>query len=375
MTGTTPKSARGAILPAYLETSFPAFVPMAEGGDGPDDTLARLNLNEAMVPPSPAALDAARAALDHVHRYPDDYGTALKQALSDHLGVAPEALHLGCGSSELLFAAVRISVGAGDHAVLPDPTFPICAKTIVQTGGRMTQVPVRADGANDVDAMLAALTPETRLLYICTPNNPTGADLDESDLAQVIAGVPDTCLLVIDEAYVEFAIAQGGADALSLIGARKGPWMITRTFSKAYSLSGLRVGYAIASEGEVTQALNQLRAAFTVNRPALAAARAALADQDYLADTLRQTIAAREDLAAALAELDCLVLPSRANFVTIRPRSVPAKTLAEQARDADILVQAMPWPDDLGSLRITVGTPAQNEALLAVLRAAMAMAT
>ncbi|MGJ8624685.1 MAG: pyridoxal phosphate-dependent aminotransferase [Yoonia sp.] len=372
MTGTTAKSGRtGAIRPALLETRFPTFIPSYEGESGPDETLGRLNLNEAIFPPSDAAIAAARDALAFSHRYPDDFGTALKSELSTRTGIAPEAIHLGSGSSELLFAAVQISIEAGDHAVLPAPTFPVCAKAITHAGGRMTQVPVRADGANDVDAMLAAITAETRLFYLCTPNNPTGADLSADDLARAIANVPDQCLLLIDEAYMEFAVAEGGVDALSLIGDRSGPWMITRTFSKVYCLSALRVGYAFSSGGDVSQALNQVRANFTVSRPALAAALAALKDDDYLRHVLSATINARHELAKGLSGLACSVLPSRANFLTVRPHSVSAVKLAAQARDAGLLVQAMPWPDAIGSLRLTIGTPSQNETLLAVLRAGL----
>jgi histidinol-phosphate aminotransferase len=374
MTGTTPEEARGAILPTLLETRFPSFLRQRGDAGGLDESPARLNLNEAMMPPSPAALEAAHAALALSHRYPDDYGTTLKKALSERTGIAPEAIHLGCGSSELLIAAVHICIGKGDHAVLPAPTFPTCAKVITLVGGKMTQVPVTKNGANDVDAMLAAITPDTRLFYLCTPNNPTGASLSKSNLARAIAGVPDQCLLLIDEAYMEFAVAEGDTDALSLIGARLGPWLITRTFSKAYCLSALRVGYAFSSGGAVTQALNQIRTNFSVNRPALAAALAALQDEAYLNDVLTRTIRARQDLATSLTTLDCTVLPSRTNFLMIRPHSVAATDLAERARKAGILIQALPWPDERGSLRVTIGTPAHNQQLLTALRDALTAA-
>lgn len=371
MIGTMPKARSGAIRPVMSEAGFPGFVPLADVEGGPDRAFARLNLNEAMHPPSPAAINAAQQALANSNRYPDDLGTDLRAALADHIGVDVDRLHLGCGSSELLVAAVQIAIAPGDHAIVPSPTFPVCAKRVVLADGRLTEVPVRADGSNDVGAMLAAITDDTRLFYVCTPNNPTGADLTASDLERVIAGVPDGCLLLIDEAYVEFAIAEGGVDAISLIGQRVGPWMITRTFSKAYCLSALRVGYAISSPGAVTQGLIQNRSSFSVSRPALAAASAALRDQDYMQNVLANTIAARQELAVGLNGLGCTVLPSRANFLTVRPHEVPAADLAQLARDAGILIQAMPWPDDKGSLRITVGTPPENQRLLDVLAPAL----
>lgn len=198
--------------------------------------------------------------------------------LASRLGVPAERIVIGAGSNELLFASGEIALDPGDEAVAPDPGFVTYAKIIAMRDAIYVGVPVRTDGV--VDAIMAAVTPSTRLVYVATPNNPTGGMLVQDEAERLIAQLPDHLLLHYDEAYYEFGCHAGGPEALPLLGRRRGPWIVTRTFSKAYSLAGARVGYGIASSREIADAYLKIRINFSVNAIALAGARAALDEAD-----------------------------------------------------------------------------------------------
>jgi histidinol-phosphate aminotransferase len=341
--------------------------PIAEPDHHPQPGVRRLNLNESLHQPSPLALEAMEQAIHYANYYPDNSASALTNLISERTKVPQENIRFGNGSSELLLAIGKIAIEQGDEAIVPAPTFPMLAESVVMAEGELVNVPVDDQGRNNVPAMLDAITSKTRIFYLCTPNNPTGGVLDKNDLKFAIEKVPDTCLLVFDEAYAEFAELEGTPDILSLLDARRGQWIITRTFSKAYALAGLRLGYALTSDPELTQALIQVSPSFVANRVAMAAAEAAMRDQDYLKKTLENLIAERKRLSDVLEQLGCRILPSGANFVTVRP-PIPAKPLADRLAENDILVQPMLWPDENGSLRITIGTSEDTDAVIEVLR-------
>lgn len=355
-------------LPRISAIAFPMLPPLPEQGRGPNPDLTRLNLNESPYPPSPHALAAAQTALIWANRYPDHHCTELAAEISARTGVAPDCISFGNGSGELLVQTALIALQPGDEAVMPSPTFPTCGKGVQMAGARIVNVALRADGVNDVPAMLAAITPRTRLFYLCTPNNPTGGALTAAELSLAIAAVPDTCLLVIDEAYHEFALREGGAKLLPLLAGRRGPWVVSRTFSKAYCMAGLRVGYLLCSSAALTLGFTRIRHNFNVSRPSLAAAVAALRDDAHMTATTDKIIAERAYLAGQLARLGASHLPSAANFLTIRSPRPAADIVAALAR-AHIAVQALAWPDALGAVRITIGTRADSDRLLAVLQA------
>lgn len=340
--------------------------PLFEPDHAPDESQRRLNLNESLHPPSPKALEAMEKALRFANYYPDNSGSALMALISERTGVPVENIRFGSGSSELLLAIGKIAIEAGDEAIVPTPTFPMLGESVIMAGGKLVNIPVDHQGCNDIDAMLAAVTPKTRIFYLCTPNNPTGGVLSETDLKRAIEEVPDTCLMVFDEAYAEFAEHEGTADLLKLLKKRNGQWIITRTFSKAYSLAGLRIGYALASDSDLIRGLIQVSPSFVVSRVAMAAAEAAMRDQDYLAETLDDLIAQRKRLSEVLAQLGCNILPSGANFITARTPA-PAKLIAAKLAEDGILVQPLPWPDENGALRITIGQSADIDAVIAAL--------
>lgn len=329
-----------------------------------------LHLNESPYPPSPAAIDAMRAAAGSVNRYPDHDGTALVEALGRMYGVAPDRIVIGAGSNELLFASASLALDAGDEAAAPVPGFPAYAKGTALAGGRMVGVPVRSDGVVDIPAMLAAVTGRTKLVFVSSPHNPTGGLLPEAEIRRLVNELPAHPLLHFDEAYYEFGLAAGGPETLPILSGRKGPWIATRSFSKAYGLAGARVGYGIASSADVAEAYRRARINFTVGAASLAGALAALGDRKHLDMIVEHTGSERMWLAGRLRELGLGTLPSAANFVTVlTPRSSAdvGRSLAEE----HIHVVTMPWRDTPGALRITIGTREDSEAVVSSLAAVL----
>jgi histidinol-phosphate aminotransferase len=333
--------------------------------------VRRLNLNESAMPPSPRAVIAMESAAKEVSAYPDHGCFALRRRLAESTGVPPARILFGNGSGELLIASAMVALGPGDEAVVPVPTFPAITKGIALAGGRHISVPVGPDGVVDGGALLAAVTPRTRLVYTCTPNNPTGGAMTAEALRQLAAEATRDVLLVVDEAYFEFGQASGAASALEAMSERDGPWLLTRTFSKAYALAGMRIGYAFASDDAIASALEKLRGSFNISRVGIAGAAAAFDDEPYMRALVQATIDERARLAAGLAQLGFTTLPSDANFVTAYGRA-PASALATRLADAGILVQALAWPDSVGSLRISVGSFDDTDSVLGAIEHACA---
>jgi len=345
----------------------PMLVPAELGAQWPPRSL---HLNESPFAPAPAVLAAMQQAVTEANRYPDHEGHALIAALSQRFGVAADRLVIGAGSNELLFGSGEIALDPGDQGIAPDPGFITFNRAIALRGGEYIGVPLRADGGADIAAMLAAVTPRTRLFFIASPHSPSGSMLTGDEIEHLVAELPDHVLLHYDEAYYEFGRHAGGFEALPLLGRRKGPWIATRTFSKAYSLAGARIGYGIASSVALADAYRKVRATFSISAMALAGAMAALADTDYLKMLLDFTALERVRLAGALAQLDMCALPSAANFImAITPR--PAGELAAALQKENIFVLALPWHDTPGALRVTVGTREDNDAVISGLHRAM----
>lgn len=335
--------------------------------------LRSLHLNEASMPPSPRVIEAMHDALIGLNRYPDHDGTTLCRAIAERLDVDADRVVVGSGSNELLFVSAAIALEPGNEVVAPSPGFPTYARSAALNGAVHVGVPLLADGDIDIDAMLAAVTPATRLLFVSSPHNPTGALLDTAHVEQLVAHTPPEVLLHFDEAYYEFGRHAGGPDTLPLLQRRSAPWISTRTFSKAYSLAGARIGYGICSSAELAFAYRAARGSFSVNAIALAGALAAWQDSGHLQHLLDHTAHERRRLAEGLARLGFDVLPSAANLLTaIAPR--PASALAAALREKNIYVSAMPWPDTPGALRISIGSSEDTDAVCAVLGAVLKQA-
>ncbi|MBV8537017.1 MAG: aminotransferase class I/II-fold pyridoxal phosphate-dependent enzyme [Alphaproteobacteria bacterium] len=330
-------------------------------------TTLRLHLNESPTPPSPRAVAAMQTAAADVHRYPDNDPAVLAAALSASLGVRPGRLVFANGSSELLLHAAQLVLRPGDEAVVPIPSFPLYEKAIGIQHGRAVGVPTTPDGRVDVPAMLAAIGPRCRLVYAATPNNPTGGLLDAAAIDALAQGVPDDVLLLLDEAYYEFGRDAGGPETLPILGRRRGPWIATRTFSKAHGLAGIRIGYGIAQSTVLADRFRSLRLNFTLNHVAQAGALAALADDVHTRSVLASAAVARAGLAASLSVLGFDVFPSATNFVTARTRE-PAARLVQALAERGILVMPFAWPGAPNVVRISVGSPDDVAAVLTALR-------
>ena len=325
-----------------------------------------MNLNEGAWPPSPLAIDAMKTSLCLGNSYPDHDCMELAFLISNQTGIATDRISFGNGSGELLIAAATISINRSDNAIFPSPTFPTCAKGVQLAGGHCISVPVTQEGICDIEAMLDHVDENTGLFYVCTPNNPTGGKLDPALLRLAVSKVPNDCLLVVDEAYYEFSAFESDPQTLEILSKRTGPWVVTRSFSKAYCLAGQRIGYVLTSDVDLQRAFWKLRGNFNVNRAGTSGAIGAMRDVSYLNMVLTDTITQREALRINLEKLGFHVFPSSANFLTARPLKSALYVAAELAKQ-NILVQFLPWPDEHGSLRITIGRAGQMERLVTAL--------
>lgn len=333
--------------------------------------LLELGSNENPFGPSPTVMPAIQAELTQLHRYPDPAGKALKQRIAERHGVSEEHIVLGNGSHELLMQLAQVFTGPDDEVLLSRYCFavyPIAAKAAGAALVFADALPAEHAMAlgHDLDALAAAITPRTKLICFANPNNPTGTWFGSAPLADFMTRVPADVLVLVDEAYIEYVSDPALSSALEM--RRRFPNMIvTRTFSKAFGLAGLRVGYAVA-EPALLALLEPIRESFNVNGVALAAARAALADTAHLQEVVAQTLEEREWLAAALADFGLRVLPSQTNFLLVH--FGPETSAVEQALFARGIVVRPMAGYGLGEyLRITVAGRSENERLLVAIRA------
>jgi histidinol-phosphate aminotransferase len=324
------------------------------------DETADLSGNENPLGPSPHAVAAMQRAMCQLQRYPDKEGSALRNRLGQFCAAAPSQIVLGNGASELIDLAARAWLQPCDEMLLPVPAFPSYLSAARRA--RATPVTVTMPGGYcDVDALIAAITPATRLVVAVTPHNPCGTLLSPADLARLLAALPHEACLLLDEAYREFAAADAVPDLSSLFSSGKNLFVI-RSLSKAYGLAGVRIGYGIASPALAAQ-LDALRQPFNTSSLAQAAALAALDDDEFLARTVAHNAEGRSCLERGLAALGVEFTPSEANFVLFQ--SGPNGVAALAARG--ILVKCMARFGLPGYARVSVGRAADNARFLAAL--------
>ena len=324
--------------------------------------VVKLASNENPLGPSPRAIEAVQRALANVHRYPDGASFALRSKLVEKLGVAPEQLVFGCGADELLELVAKSFLGPGDEAVFAWPSFAMYPIVTKGMGATPILVPLDADLVHDLDAMAAAITERTRVVMVCNPNNPTGTSVGAAAFDRFAASLPDDVVLLIDEAYVDFARRADFPDALGWVARRPGT-VTVRTFSKIAGLAGLRVGYAVADR-ELAGYLERARHPFNVNLLAEAAAVAAIDDHEHLDRTVRQNTEGLGYLRRELGALGIETWPSEANFVLAKPGPGTYERLLREGVIVRPLV-GFGMPDHV---RITVGRPEENERLVKALR-------
>ena len=357
-------------LTSYGGPEDPAQV--AERLGQPIDSIIKLDANENPFGPSPLVLEALSQYKTY-HVYPDAAQRQARQALSDYVGVPPEHLMLGNGADELIDLLMRAYVDPGDVVLDFPPSFGMYALNAQIQDARVVEVPRDDRFDIPIDDALAAIAPRTKLILLTSPNNPTGNVLPTADVRRLLA---TGRLVVLDEAYAEFAIADGQGFESMIGEVPAHPNLIVlRTFSKWAGLAGLRIGYAVLPLG-VAEHLWKLKPPFNTNVAALAALRESLADRDYLMDNVGRVVVERERLLRDLAAVPILrPFPSRSNFILCDVTGADARDVREQLANRGILIRHYATPRLSNSLRISVGRPEQNEALLAALHEIAGAAT
>ena len=328
--------------------------------------IVKLASNENPLGPSPLALAAAQDALHDMALYPDGAGFSLKTKLSAKLGVATSQIVLGNGSNDVLDIAAQAFLSPATssvHAQHAFAVYPIAAQTV---GAQSIVVPAK-DYGHDLPAMRAAIRDDTRVLWIANPNNPTGTFLPWAEIEAFLETVPPQVLVVLDEAYGEYLPPAERCDTAAWL-ARFPNLLITRTFSKAYGLAGLRVGYGLGHP-DVIDLMNRVRHPFNVNLPALAAAEAALDDTEFLARSYALNSAGRAQLVAGLAELKIETVPSKGNFLLAKVGD--AARINGELLKRGVIVRPVANYGLPEFLRVSVGLAGQNARFLDALRACL----
>ncbi|MBB3103597.1 histidinol-phosphate transaminase [Azomonas macrocytogenes] len=364
----------------FLAQALPCVQKLSPYVPGkPVDELAReLNLdpagiiklasNENPLGPSPKALAAIRAELPELTRYPDGNGFELKQRLAQCHGVQMNQITLGNGSNDVLDLIARAYLAPGLNAVFSQYAFAVYPISTQAVGATGKVVPARQWG-HDLEAILAAIDADTRVVFLANPNNPTGTWFGPDALSAFLERVPENVLVVLDEAYIEYAEGEELPNGMSYL-ARHANLLVSRTFSKAYGLAALRVGYAVSS-AQIADVLNRVRQPFNVNSLALVAACAALGDTDYLQEGRRVNAAGMRQIEQGLRELKLDWIPSRGNFIAVN-FARDAAPINQALLKEGVIVRPIGGYGMPDFLRVSIGLEHENERFLQALRKVLA---
>jgi len=324
--------------------------------------IARLASNENPYGCSPAVKESLVDSGYEPWRYPDSHCRALKQALADSLGVDPGNVVVGNGSEEIISAISRAVLQPGDEVVTVTPSFGLHEIEPLAVGARVTKIPLTAELEFNVGALHEAILRRPKLVFLSSPSNPVGCILNKEDLELLLSAVSNETLFVLDEAYYEYA-AKELPDSMALLQTTKAPMVVLRTFSKAYGLAGLRVGYGITQSADMAKAISLARTPFNVNGVAQQAALAALADQQWMQDRVECTTAERCRIISELTKMGFKVSASRSNSVFI-DMGVDSGMAFEQLVKEGVIVK--PWRESGYDqyVRVSVGTPRENDFFL-----------
>ncbi|MGE0357706.1 MAG: histidinol-phosphate transaminase [Burkholderiales bacterium] len=328
--------------------------------------ILKLASNENPLGSSPKAMEAIRGALGELSWYPDGSGHDLKAAISARLAVGPEHIVLGNGSNDVLELAARAFLTPADSAVYSRHAFMVYPLVVQAVGARGIEVPAKEYG-HDLPAMAAAIRPDTKLVFVANPNNPTGTFVAWDEVRDFVAAVPDTALVVLDEAYGEYLPPEKRSPTTGWL-AQFPNLVVSRTLSKAYGLAGLRVGYGLAHP-EVAELMNRVRQPFNVNHLAMVAAAAALGDEAFIAESRRVNAAGLGQLAKGFERLGLSYIPSSGNFIAVRVGD--AARVYDRLLREGVIVRPIAGYGMPEHLRVTVGTAPQNERVLAALARAL----
>jgi histidinol-phosphate aminotransferase len=320
----------------------------------------KLASNENPRGPSPRALAVLAAAASSLHRYPDGGGHSLRRALAARFKVAPEQVILGNGSDEVIGLLTKAFLQAGDEAIVAEPSFVVYNIDVMAAHAGLVTVPL-LEHRHNLPAMAKAVTPKTRIIFVCNPNNPTGTYVTTAEVTALLEAVPPDVIVVFDEAYYEYVTASDYPDTLALLATGRNI-VVLRTFSKIYGLAGLRIGYAVSTP-EIVQHLNRIRPPFNTNTLAQKGALAALEDEEHVQESRRMNSEGRQFLLDRLKSLDFTVIPSQTNFLYFDAHQ-DGKHLFEALLRQGVIVR------HLGGtfLRVTIGLPEENQRFLKALQ-------
>jgi histidinol-phosphate aminotransferase len=328
----------------------------------PAADIIKLASNENPLGPSPAALAAMQKVIAGLHLYPDGNAFYLKQRLAEKLGLKPENLILGNGSSEIIEFAGHALLAPGVDAVMSQYSFIIYMLVTRLFGANPIVVPAQNYG-HDLPAMLAAITPQTKVVFVANPNNPTGTVASREEILQFVNAVPERVLVVLDEAYIEFQ--EEPADLLPLVREGRPNLIIMRTFSKIFGLAGLRIGYGVASP-ELITGLESIRQPFNINSIAQAGALAALEDAEHVCKTRANNADGMRQVCQGLGEMGVEYIPSAGNFILAHVGD--GKRVFDEMQKLGVIVRPMGGYDLPEWVRISIGTAKENARCLAALK-------
>ena len=328
------------------------------------DSIVKLASNENPLGPSPKVKAAIEAELSELTRYPDGNGFELKQALSDTFGLQASQITLGNGSNDVLDLIARTFLQSGTNAVFSQYAFAVYPISTQAVGADLNIVPAK-DYGHDLDAMANAINDQTRVVFLANPNNPTGTMFGSEEFQDFMAQVPDHVVVVLDEAYSEYVSDAEYPDGLELLGQYTN-LIVTRTFSKAYGLAALRVGWS-ASAPEIADLLNRVRQPFNVDSFALAAAKAALADKDYLERSKLVNDQGMAQIISALESEGLAYVPSKGNFITV-DFGRDAAPINQAFLEAGVILRPVANYGMPTFLRVSIGTQEENQRFIDVLK-------
>lgn len=330
----------------------------------PLEQIVKLASNENPFGPSPAALAAIPAEFPNLYMYPWQEYVDLRCRVAEVNDVRPSNVVLGSGSESIVQMIPRLYIESADEVIVAPQTYSRYAAGSVLMNAAVRYVPLK-DYRFDLEAIVDAITPRTRIVWLCSPNNPTGTIIQRDEMVTFLSVVPETVAIVLDQAYGEFADDPGFAEGVRLVREGYPNVIVLKTFSKAYALAGLRLGYAIADD-VICQMLDRIEEPFFLNRAATAAGQAALADTQWLERSVTAIREGRAYLASGLAQLGCKVVPSQANFVLVDV-GVDARALFERLMRRGLIVRPAGGWGYPTHIRVTVGTPEQNQMCLRTL--------
>lgn len=326
--------------------------------------VIKLASNENPLGPSPKATAAIRRALSELHRYPDGSGYYLKQSLGRYLGVKPDQILLGNGSNEIIELALRTFLGPGFEVISPTPSFLVYGKVVQAMGGKNVLIPLKRFTI-DLEAILNRIGPRTQIVIVNNPNNPTGTIIKKKEWERFLRAVPTRILILLDEAYIDFVDDPDCPNGMNYLNSEKNI-LVIRTFSKAFGLAGLRIGYGL-TRADLADYINRVRQPFNVNSLAQAGARGALEDRAFFENTQTLVRKGKKVLEKGLTRIGLSYIPSQTNFILIRvPRK--AQVVYEAMLRKGVIIRSMKSYGLEDYIRVNVGLPEENRFFLRALK-------